>query len=140
MPKSKAPRKPRKLKTFVGLPSVFALTEQQQRDLMTGPHTALAAFRMGHGSLDHWDTLAGRINWGSVMSTHFPEYAVVQPEMSAALDALRAIEARGNYVTATGEELHTLAEALVIIDDMQRGTTRKDLHETLKIILELSAK
>ena len=134
MPASKAPRKPYRPKSAPGqIPVLLRYSATDERQLKLVPHMALAAIREGRAVEEDWHTLAVRVNWGTVLA-RFPEYQGVQPDFTVALDALRSLKARaektGRWI-GTGDELRSIGEALALCDEMQDGTTRRDLKAAL---------
>ena len=134
MPASKTPRKRYRPKAGPALPVLLRFSGKDARHLKMVPHLALAAIRNGSAVEADWHTLVCRLNWGIVL-TRFPEYQGVQPDFDDALNAALALKARadrtGRWV-ATGDELKAIGEALAICDEMQDGTTRKDLLAALQ--------
>lgn len=130
MPKSKAPRKARRT-VRGGIPMTIRFGAEDARTLKLIPHQSLDRLRRGVGEESDWHTLAARLNLGAVMSMRYEEYAAVQPDMARALDALRSIRARGRWDVASGDELKAIGVALYLIDDMQDGTTRRDLADSM---------
>lgn len=133
MPTSHRPRRTYRQREL-RVPVLLRFSESDGRKLKLVPHESLIAIREGRGQEIDWYQLECRLKWG-VMLSRFPEYQGVQPDFDAALDALRSLKARAERLrrwVATGDELRAIGEALVVCDEMQDGTTRKELRSTLQ--------
>ena len=139
MPSSSRPRRPYRAQQQ-RIPVLLRFSEHDGRQIKLMAHASLAAIREGAGSKEDWDTLAGRLNLGLVLS-RLPEYQGVAPDFDRALNGLVSLKERalrtGRWV-ATGDELKAMGEALVIADDIQDGTTRKDLLAALQTVMRES--
>lgn len=135
MPRSAKPRRPYRPREQRAAVAIRYSPAVEAR-LQLVPHVSLDAIRRGAADAETWSTLTTRVNWGGVLAArHHPEAV---PLMEAAQHALAAIHARHGRTGkwgAAGPELTALAEALVVVDDMQRAHTRRELHDALRFVL-----
>lgn len=136
MPRSARPRKAYRPRA-VRVPPVFRYSEADESKLCLVPHVSLDAIRRGAGDDETWSTLTTRVNWGGVLAArHHPEAVPLMEAAQRALAAIHARHGRTGRWGAAGPELTALADALVVVDDMQRVHTRRELHDALRFVLQ----
>lgn len=140
MPTSDRPRKtyrPRPLR----VPPIIRYSEADEVRLQLVPHVDLERFRNGSADGEAWSTLATRVNWGAVLANrHHPAATALMAEAARSLASIHARHARTGQWGTSGPEFTALADALVVIDDMQRACTRVELHSALQVVLREQAR
>jgi len=133
MPRSARPRKRYRPQPY-GLPATIRYSESDETRLQLAPHVDLERLRSGTADAEAWSTLATRVNWGAVLaSRHHPEAVALMEAAARALAAVHARHARVGRWGASGPEFNALADALVVVDDMQRAHTRRELLDALRV-------
>lgn len=104
------------------------------------PHDSLANFKAGRQTEPDWHTLAARCNLGSTLARdHFEE---ATQTMNAAIEALASSWQRFKRLGRmgmTGEEYNAVATALVLTDDMQKLSTRRELDAAMTTVFQQAA-
>lgn len=140
MPGNKKPRKKMR-RVWVGLPKVFRFGPREENLLMLVPHTELERFREGTADESTWHTITMRLDWGCFLSIDHFQNIEVNDKIRDALDAMVAIKERhqrlGKWGT-TGDEFFKIGEALNLVDEMQKNTTRREQEDSLKAMLRLN--
>jgi len=142
---NKKPRKPMSRHKHVHtnpFNSVIAkLNPDDNRNLKLIPHQCLAELREGRANEVTRNTIAARLNWGSVLACNIKFEQDLRPSFKEALDAMRLIDARyterGKYI-ATGDELKAIGDALTIADDIQDVTTRRDHRDAFVTVMAVA--
>lgn len=119
------------------IPSVFRHSAAADTDLQLVPHSELDKLRDGTADEYTVNTLAFRLNWGYVMAGEHFDTLEVRQTMIEALDAIRSVKERfsrlGKY-GCTQVEFQALGAGLNWTDEMQKGTTRKEQRDALRIV------
>lgn len=141
MAANKRPRKPYRPRPALLRPITVAVGADDARTLKLLPHDELRKLREGQGTEYTFNTLACRLNVGYTMAAHlFTGDAA--PALKAALDALVAVKerhgARGTWI-ATGDELKALGTGLVLTDEMQDNTTRREHRDAIRKVFAEAA-
>jgi hypothetical protein len=142
MPRSTKPRKKYRPKYEKGtLPITIRHSASDDTGLQLVPHTELDKLRDGTADEYTVNTLAFRINWGYVMAGEVFDAPEARELTQAGLDAVRSVKDRfarlGKY-GATVEEFTHLGDALKITDEMQKGATRREQLEAVRIVSVLN--
>ena len=123
------------------LPKMFRHSREADIDLQLVPHQELEKFKTGEADEYTWNTVCFRLNWGYVMSGDHFDSVEARELMERSLAAIRSVKTRhektGRWGT-TGEEFNIIGQALVLTDDMQMNTTRKQQDQSLQTLLRLN--
>ena len=123
------------------LPKMFRHSKEADIDLQLVPHQELEKFKTGEADEYTWNTVCFRLNWGYVMSGDHFDSVEARELMERSLAAIRSVKTRhektGRWGT-TGEEFNIIGQALVLTDDMQMNTTRKQQDQSLQTLLRLN--
>lgn len=123
------------------LPKMFRHSKEADIDLQLVPHQELEKFKTGEADEYTWNTVCFRLNWGYVMSGDHFDSVEARELMEQSLKAIRSVKTRhektGRWGT-TGEEFNIIGQALVLTDDMQMNTTRKQQDQSLQTLLRLN--
>lgn len=137
---NKKPRKPHQRKPRQ-LSIMFGLDAEHARMLQLRAHADLAKLRIGLAGEEEWNTLTCRLNIGLQLAhNHYNVNA--EGLLQKALAAMKAIherQARLAKYGATGDELTTIGDALVLTDDMQKGCTRRELRDAIDHVFKVAA-
>jgi hypothetical protein len=110
-------------------PLVFRQTEEQERMLQMIPHAALTKMVAQVGDDHAWHTIACRLNIGQTLAhRHFN--IEQENEVRKAMKAIAEVMYRYDRVKKYGilpEEEERIHNALILIDQMQKNTTRREL-------------
>ena len=144
MPGNKRPKKKYKAKHPPGqvvLPKTIRFGQREENLLMLVPHQELERFREGLADESTWHTITMRLDWGCFLSIDHFQNIEVNDKIRDALDAMVAIKERhqrlGKWGT-TGDEFFKIGEALNLVDEMQKNTTRREQEDSLKAMLRLN--
>jgi len=120
---------------------MFRHSKEADIDLQLVPHQELEKFKTGEADEYTWNTVCFRLNWGYVMSGDHFDSVEARELMEQSLKAIRSVKTRhektGRWGT-TGEEFNIIGQALVLTDDMQMNTTRKQQDQSLQTLLRLN--
>ncbi len=123
------------------LPKMFRHSKEADINLQLVPHQELEKFKTGEADEYTWNTVCFRLNWGYVMSGDHFDSVEARELMERSLGAIRSVKTRhektGRWGT-TGEEFNIIGQALVLTDDMQMNTTRKQQDQSLQTLLRLN--
>ena len=127
MASNKKPRKAYKPK-FCVMPITMGIDPDAKRAIAMIPYLELKNLAEGGQDETHWHTIASRLNVGAVLAlSHYTQDA--QDAMRDALDVLRNIWRRHESVGKWGAskaEIGEINDALVLIDEMDKTTTRRE--------------
>ncbi len=143
MPKSKPPRKKYRPGGRVSANRIKTFRYNAEADLWLKlmPHQALEALRNGTADADLHNMLAVRTLWGARMvEDHLIDPEEARQVMALGLAAVESISARYDRLGrfgATGEELNHIGDALLLCDDLQDTTTRREQEISLKAVLHI---
>jgi len=135
MAKSKRPRKAYKPREFA-IPMTIRHPAEADTDLALIPHVAMERFRTGCGDEEAWHTITCRLNIGLTLA-HQTNQSEAYWTIHAGLDAMRAIYKRHQDAGkwgASGDNLRTMGQALVVTDDMQSQCTRRELAAAMRYV------
>lgn len=141
MAASKKPRKKYK-PTRAAIPIVFRFNEADEQTLQLYPHAEMLKLRTGNADESTWHTLTCRLNIGQTIA-HIGEHSdEVKRAMRDSLDAMRSIfqrnQEKGKW-GATGDELTAIGDGLVLTDDLQKASTRRQLRDATNIVFREAA-
>jgi hypothetical protein len=123
------------------LPKIFRHDKESEIALQLVPHQELEKFKTGEADEYTWNTVCFRLNWGYVMSGDHFDSVEARELMEKSLAAIKSVKARhertGKWGT-TGEEFNIIGQALVLTDDMQLNTTRRQQDDSLNTLLRLN--
>lgn len=143
MPKSKPPRKRYRSSGRVSANRIKVFRYNAEADLWLKlmPHQALEALRNGTADAGLHNMLVVRILWGARMvDDHLLDPEEARQIMSRGVAAVESVSARYDRLGrfgATGEELNHIGDALVLCDDLQDTTTRREQEISLKAVLHI---
>lgn len=128
-------------KPVPALPKIFRHNKESDIALQLIPHQELEKFKTGEADEYTWNTVCFRLNWGYVMSGDHFDSVEARELMEQSLKAIRSVKDRqertGKWGT-TGEEFNIIGQALVLTDDMQLNTTRRQQDDSLNTLLRLN--
>jgi len=140
MANNKRPRKAYKQK-LTGLPVVLRFNAEIERGLQLIPHAELLKLKSGEADEQTWHTLICRLNVGVTVAKNRGIPEAMQCARNG-LDALLAVRERHNKTGAwgaSGDELNAIGEALVLTDDLQTTSTRRELRTAVNYVYENAA-
>ena len=134
MANNKRPRKAHK-PCSPRIPMTIRFNGEDERKLQLVPHQELAKLIAGDGDATSWHTITARLNTGLVLaSAHFPDAAQT---MAAALNAICDVRERfqrvGKY-GVSGDEARMIGAGLVITDEMQLASTRRQMRDAVEFV------
>lgn len=144
MAKNKKPAKKYRPKHPPGqivLPKNIRYGQREETMLMLVPHNELEKLRDGTADEGTWHTITMRLDWGCFLSIDHFQNIEVNDHIRDALNAMLSIKdrnARTGKWGASGDEFFKIGEALNLIDEMQRNTTRREQDESLNAMLRLN--
>ena len=141
MAKNKKPAKKYKPRPAI-LPKVFRFGRHEENMLMLVPHTELDKLRDGSADEGTWHTITMRLDWGCFMSIDHFQNIEVNDTIKAALDSMVSIKDRYKRTSkwgVSGDEFFKIGEALNLIDEMQKQTTRREQEDSLNAMMRLNA-
>jgi hypothetical protein len=119
------------------LPITIRFSSDDARHLKMEPHTALEQMAEGLGDGDSFNTILLRLNTGKILAERiFNDDAVLV--MCAGLVAMIEVNARHCRMEKWGispDEREAVGEALVLADDIQDGTTRREQLKAMKYVV-----
>ncbi|GAQ30273.1 hypothetical protein SAMD00023378_3956 [Ralstonia sp. NT80] len=111
------------------LPILFRFSRDDDINLQIRAHAALQHVSTGNADEKDWHTISDRVNVGLALSRQaFPDRTDVHELMDQAVLAVVSLGKRYRAVgrmVATGHELTVIGDALQLIDEMQKETTRR---------------
>lgn len=120
---------------------MFRHSKEADINLQLVPHQELEKFKTGEADEYTWNTVCFRLNWGYVMSGDHFDSVEARELMEQSLKAIRSVKTRhektGRWGT-TGNEFFKIGEALNLVDEMQKNTTRREQEDSLKAMLRLN--
>jgi hypothetical protein len=139
MAANKKPRKAYKPKPAV-LPMPIRFNAADERELQLIPHIEFAKLKAMTADEPTWHTLVYRLNAGLLLADkHFD--ADARAVCGFALDSMVSIKERFAKVGkwgANGDELRAIGDALNLVDEMQKASTRRELRDTMKHVIEIA--
>ena len=139
MSKNTKPRKAYKPK-YAAIPISIGLSAEMQTNLKLPPHMILDAFTHGRGDESGAHTLIAAVNLGAVLSrTQSTDAQAVMESGLVAVQSVKDRGERGGKWGVTGDEYKAIAAALVLSDDMQMISTRRDLREAVRAVYREAA-
>lgn len=127
----------------VVLPTIFRFSHEVENKLQLIPHQMLDALRRGVGGEEAFHTLAARLNVGMVcVQRHWPENALANESMNAALHALVSVQHR--FVDSTkwglsGDEFKAMGIGLNLTDEAQLNLTRRQFGDALEYVIKVAS-
>lgn len=122
------------------LPILFRFSRDDDLNLQIRAHAALQHVSTGGADEKDWNTISARVNVGQVLSRQaFPDRADVHELMDLAVLAVVSLGKRYRAVgrmVATGHELTVIGDALQLIDEMQKETTRRQQRAATRLVAE----
>ena len=140
MSRNKRPRKAHK-PCAPRIPICFRFNGDDERKLQLVPHQELAKLISGDGDASSWHTLTARLNIGLVLaSANFPDAAQT---MAAALNSICDVRERfqrvGKY-GVSGDEARMIGAGLVLTDEMQLASTRRQMRDAIEFVYREGAR
>lgn len=114
------------------LPVIFGLAKEKKTDLRLPYHISLDALRMGKGTLDDAHTIVSALLIGAELAKLFDG---AQQVVSEGVDAIAAVKDRGDKTGkwgVSGEQFKAISAALVLVDDMQDGSRRREVLAAIR--------
>lgn len=131
-------RKRKGLPTY--LPINMRFGKETETKLQLIPHDSLANFKSGHQTEPDWHTLAARCNLGVILARdHFPDASDAMQGAVLALTSSWERYKRLGKLGMTGEEYNAIALGLVLTDDMQLKSTRRELDAAMTTVFQQAA-
>lgn len=122
------------------LPILFRFSRDDDINLQIRSHAALQHVSTGNADEKDWDTISARVNVGQVLSRQaFPDRTDVHELMDQAVLAVVSLGKRYRAVgrmVLTGQELTVIGDALLLIDEMQKETTRRQQRAATRLVSE----
>lgn len=140
MARSKKPRKAYKQKVHAALPIVFGLASEKKTDLRLPYHLSLEALRNGCGTDDDAHTIVSALLIGRELARLFSDEA--QKVVMAGIGAITGVKHRGDECGkwgVSGEQFKAISSALVLVDEMQDASTRREVREAIKTVWKEAA-
>lgn len=139
-----ASKKPRKkyIPKLPRIPVIFGITQDASRDLQLVPHAELLKLRNGLADEPTWHTLVCRLNVGMTIAHQGKQNDEVKKTMAESLQAMRDVWVRHEKTSkwgASGEELKAIGDGLVLTDDLQNVSTRRELREAVNHVYRVAA-
>ena len=106
------------------------LTKEQRHQLLDPPTTALIAFHLGHGTSEHYHTLAAAMMLAHEIVATTQRHQHLAPLTLAACGAMNAIFNRGNW-QATDDEKTAIDNGLTVYKAVIEATTAKKVKKCL---------
>ena len=141
MAKNKKPAKKYRPRPAI-LPKVFRFGQREENLLMMVPHQELERLRDGTADESTWHTITMRLDWGCFLSIDHFKNIEVNDVIRDALDSMVVIKDRFKRLGkwgSSGEEFFKIGEALNLVDDMQKQTTRREQEDSLNSMTRLNA-
>ena len=129
MGQSKKPRKAYRPKIQPAIPIVFGLQSDKKTDLRLPYHLSLEALRTGHGTSDDAHTIFSALLVARELAHKFNG-----ADLNDALDAIAAVKERGDAGKwgVSGDQFKAISAALVLFDEMQDASTRREVREAIQ--------
>jgi hypothetical protein len=136
---NKKPRKAHKPKVLKATPIVFALAGEQKTDLRLPYHLALESLRGGAGNSDDAHTIFSSLLIARELAKHYQTEQ--RQAIAAGLDAIVDVKARGDAGKwgVSGDQFKAISAALVLMDDMQDGATRRMVRDAIQTVWKEAA-
>lgn len=135
---NKAPKKKRTQRPALVNPIMFGISDEHTRMLKLVPHAELTKLQSGVAGEESWHTITCRLNLGMVLARRNQFGVDLTIPIGHALNAMVAIQERhttkGKW-GVTGDELRHVGHGLVLTDEMQDATTRREHRDCLRIVL-----
>lgn len=137
---NRKPRKRHKPKPHQ-IPVAYRFGADDERTLQLIPHQELDRLRTGDADESAWHTITCRLNIGMVLARKlYTADAVVT--MAQALDSVCDVRDRhkriGKWGTS-GEEAKRIGAGLVLTDDMQKASTRREMRDAMAHVFKEAA-
>lgn len=141
MSRQKKPRNKAHRPSAPCIPMIIRFDSEDERTLQLIPHTALAALKAGNATESDWHTLACRLNVGITMArTLFgQDVAMIMATALASVCDVRDRWKRVGKYGANAQEIKEIGAGLVLADDMQRSSTRREMRDALVHVFKYSA-
>lgn len=137
---NKKPRKQHRQKPCQ-IPVTIRFGADDERTLQLVPHQELALMTSGAGTAQSWHTITSRLNIGLQLAINLYTDAE-QKTMARALDAICDVRERhkriGKYGTS-GDEARLIGAGLVLTDEMQKASTRREMREVVNYVMREAA-
>lgn len=139
MAKSKKPRKAYKPMMTAAIPIVFGLAKEKKTDLRLPYHLSLEALRSGHGCDDDAHTIVSALLIGRELSKLYQ--AEAQQTVLRGIEAITAVKHRGDNGAwgVSGDQFRAISEALVLVDEMQDASTRREVRSAIQKVWKEAA-
>lgn len=119
---------------------MFRFSRDDDINLQIRAHAALQHVSTGNADERDWHAIGARVNVGQVLSRQaFPDRTDVHELMDQAVLAVVSLGKRYRAVgrmVATGQELTVIGDALQLIDEMQKETTRRQQRAATRLVAE----
>lgn len=141
MAANKKPRKAYKPKYRPGaLPIQYGLSREMKTDMRLPYHLSLDLFKRGLGTDDDAHQIVSALLVGHELAKLYSPQA--SQAMQEAIDAISAVKARGDQTGqwgVSGDQFRAISEALVLMDDMQEGASRREVRNALMAVWKAAA-
>jgi hypothetical protein len=140
MARNKKPRK-RHIAKPHQLPVTIRFNADDERTLQLVPHQELALLMAGDGTEQSWHTITCRLNIGMTLA-RIRDTGEEIVTMAQALDAVCDVSDRFKRIGkwgASGEEAKLIGAGLVLTDDMQLDSTRREMRDAMKYVFKEGA-
>lgn len=121
------------------LPVVFALAPEKKTDLRLPYHLSLEALRNGKGGDDDSHTIFSSLLIGRELAKLYQDET--QQTVLRGIEAITAVKERGNQGKwgVSGDQFKAISEALVLVDEMQDASTRREVRDAIKQVWKEAA-
>lgn len=139
MPTNRKSRKAYKPKIQPAIPIVFGLAADKKTDLRLPYHLSLEALRNGCGTDDDAHTIVSSLLICRELAKLFQ--AEAQQTIHRSIEAITAVKHRGDNGKwgVSGDQFRAISEALVLVDEMQDASTRREVREAIKTVWKEAA-
>lgn len=141
MANSKKPRK-RYIPKLPGIPVLFRFGQEDEQKLQMVPHAELLKLRNGLADAGTWHTIVCRLNIGMTIAHQGEQSDEAKQAMAESLQAMRDVWARHEKTAkwgASGDELKAIGDGLVLTDDLQKASTRRELRDAMNHVFKVAA-
>ncbi|KAF3997523.1 hypothetical protein [Glaciimonas immobilis] len=122
------------------MPITIRHSGSDEKALMFDAHTELLKMREGVATPESWHVLTCRLNIGNTLA-HWNFNDTARDVMDTGLEALRQVYARMERTDKWGcsaDELASISAALVLTDDIQMASTRRELRNAIDHVYKVA--
>lgn len=126
-------------KPMAAIPIIFGLASEKKTDLRLPYHLSLEALRTGNGTADDAHTIFSSLLIGRELARLYQ--SETQQTVMSGIDAIAAVKERGDQGKwgVSGEQFKAISEALVLVDEMQDASTRREVRDAIKTVWKEAA-